>query len=440
MMINFGSVKAALKQLRETVFNNKDRLDKLVLTDNNYTNEDKAKVQTIGVTPDTYYANGADYAEVAEWEDKNPNKEDRLYRFVTVKANGRKIAIADSNDQIAGVTTTKAAFVGNAADYKQDDPTKNIVGILGVVPVKTNDPTIKANDRVMSDDDGYAIKSSNNLGYRVLEVLSDNLVEIAVSVNTDMIQRIKTDMDKKQDKLTAGANITIEDNVISATGGGTGGTSDYNDLENKPQINGHTLSGNKTLNDLGIQPKGNYLTNETDPVFKASPVSKITSSDIASWNNKAEKSEIPDVSGFINKTVNDLVNYYKKSETYTQEEVNNLIGAIPKFGIEVVDELPTSNISPTTVYLLTTGQEESNLYTEYIYVNNTLEKLGEQKVDLTGYATETWVGNQIKDFLNETQVNQLIITALNNYYVKSEIDSKLSAKADKSDIPIVPTN
>ena len=35
--------------------------------------------------------------------------------------------------------------------------------------------------------------------------------------------------------------------------GGSGGTSDYSELENKPQINSVTLSGNKSLSDLGIQ-------------------------------------------------------------------------------------------------------------------------------------------------------------------------------------------
>lgn len=35
-------------------------------------------------------------------------------------------------------------------------------------------------------------------------------------------------------------------------GGGGGGSSDYNDLSNKPQINGNTLSGNKTTAQLGI--------------------------------------------------------------------------------------------------------------------------------------------------------------------------------------------
>lgn len=39
---------------------------------------------------------------------------------------------------------------------------------------------------------------------------------------------------------------------IAENGSGGGGTTDYADLDNKPQINGITLSGNKSLSDLGI--------------------------------------------------------------------------------------------------------------------------------------------------------------------------------------------
>lgn len=73
------------------------------------------------------------------------------------------------------------------------------------------------------------------------------------------------------------------------------------------------------------------------------------------------------------------------STTYaTKAEVSS----IPKFAIQVVTELPTSNISNTTVYLLKTGSESNNLYTEYIYVNNAWEKLGTQAMDLSGYLTK----------------------------------------------------
>lgn len=40
--------------------------------------------------------------------------------------------------------------------------------------------------------------------------------------------------------------------AVGGGGGGTGGTSNYNDLLNKPSINGVTLQGNKTLDDIGV--------------------------------------------------------------------------------------------------------------------------------------------------------------------------------------------
>lgn len=55
-----------------------------------------------------------------------------------------------------------------------------------------------------------------------------------------------------QKKLTAGQNIMIEnDGTISASGGVTS----YNNLTDKPQINGVALLGNKTVKELGLQDK-----------------------------------------------------------------------------------------------------------------------------------------------------------------------------------------
>ena len=102
----------------------------------------------------------------------------------------------------------------------------------------------------------------------------------------------------KQDKLTAGDGITIdENNVISATGGGgSGGTTDYELLENKPQINGIELLGNKSLTDLGI-----YIPTKT--------------------------SELENDSGFINDTA--LENYYTKTEIdILIGDIQTLLGGI----------------------------------------------------------------------------------------------------------------
>lgn len=38
-------------------------------------------------------------------------------------------------------------------------------------------------------------------------------------------------------------------------GGGGGGTTNYNQLSNRPQIEGVTLSGNKSASDLGLVAK-----------------------------------------------------------------------------------------------------------------------------------------------------------------------------------------
>lgn len=57
-------------------------------------------------------------------------------------------------------------------------------------------------------------------------------------------------------KVGDGLAISSE-GVLSATA--VAGTTDYTELTNKPSINSIELNGNKTLDQLGIQPKGNYL-------------------------------------------------------------------------------------------------------------------------------------------------------------------------------------
>lgn len=50
-----------------------------------------------------------------------------------------------------------------------------------------------------------------------------------------------------------GVSIGLVIALIKKLAGGGGGSSSYSDLSNKPKINNVTLSGNKSLSDLGIQ-------------------------------------------------------------------------------------------------------------------------------------------------------------------------------------------
>ena len=92
-------------------------------------------------------------------------------------------------------------------------------------------------------------------------------------------------------------------------------------------------------------------------------------------------------------SITPLTNHQSLANYYTKSEVNSQISSIPKFSIAVVTDLPTSNISNTTIYLKKTGDDTQNLYTEYIYVNSKWEQLGTQKLDLSGYLTKTDASN-----------------------------------------------
>ncbi len=105
-----------------------------------------------------------------------------------------------------------------------------------------------------------------------------------------------------------------------------GGTSDYNQLKNQPKINGVELRGDKTAEQIGVQPKGDYalkseiptkvselendigfITTEADPTVPTY-IKTITQNDINNWNSKTyfsgdyndltNKPTIPSTEGF----------------------------------------------------------------------------------------------------------------------------------------------
>ena len=66
--------------------------------------------------------------------------------------------------------------------------------------------------------------------------------------------------------IKVGKNLSIdEDGTLNAQAGGSGGTTNYEYLLNKPKINSVELVNNKTFKDLGI----NEITNtELEEIFK----------------------------------------------------------------------------------------------------------------------------------------------------------------------------
>ena len=104
--------------------------------------------------------------------------------------------------------------------------------------------------------------------------------------------------------------------------GGGGGTSDYNDLDNKPQIAGTTLSGNKSLADLGI------ASAEAVSAKYTKPQTGIPADDIADG-------VIPVLTDLIDDTAGDGDTNKVWSADKSAEEVTSLSSAITTLEGEV---------------------------------------------------------------------------------------------------------
>ena len=147
------------------------------------------------------------------------------------------------------------------------------------------------------------------------------------------------------------------------------------------------------------------------------PPSGIPASDIA-------EGVIPDVSSFVTSSVNNLVNYYLKSETYTKTEVDSLIHTVSQFAYEVADSLPNPPSAETMykIYLIPSASPKAqNVKDEFITIQSgaegsytyTWEQIGSTSIDLSGYVT-----------------TEALNTALSNYTTTEQLTTLLASKQD----------
>lgn len=114
----------------------------------------------------------------------------------------------------------------------------------------------------------------------------------------------------------------------------------------------------------------------------------------------------------ITKAVNDLVNYYLKSETYSKTEVDGIVTAIKNGRFEAVDTLPTTDIKTNVIYLVPKNPTQtSNVKDEYINLDGTTagyEKIGDTEIDLSDYVTTQALNTALADYTTTTDLTTLL--------------------------------
>lgn len=254
-------------------------------------------------------------------------------------------------------------------------------------------------------------------------------------------------------EYTAPPQSRIEDLLLElkeAIEQGGGSVESYEQLTNKPQINGTTLSGDKSTEDLipidnGLEfdsdgklavSLGNGLAfnsdGEIDNLTEANPSDSAT--------GELSKLKVgSDIYSVVTKAVNDLTNYYKKSEVYTKAEVNNIAQA--RFA--VVAQLPTEDIQTNVIYLVPKSTAQTNNdYDEYIYALKSTnpdtygwEKIGDTEIDLSDYVTTQALNTALADYTTTTDLTTLLagkeptISVTANRALVSDANGKVSASS-----------
>ena len=234
-------------------------------------------------------------------------------------------------DKLNGIAT--GAEINVQSDWNVTDTTSDAF-------IK-NKPSIPAKTSDLTNDSGYITSSA--LPTKVSELTNDsgfitkNVSDLANYYNQSEVNGMfnALDIPTKTSDLTndsgfitntsyatasaggvikVGSGLEITNGVLSATGGGVADEVDWENVINKPTNVSYWTNDAGYVTSAAIPTKTSDLDNDSG---------FVTSADVPT-----KTSDLTNDSGFITNSVSNLTNYYKKSETYTQGEVNSLLSAI----------------------------------------------------------------------------------------------------------------
>lgn len=98
-------------------------------------------------------------------------------------------------------------------------------------------------------------------------------------------------------------------------------------------------------------------------------------------SNKA--ATMSDLSGKQDSLVFNTAYNASSNKVATMSDITTALGGITSFAFEIVQALPSSNISTSTIYLVPKSTSGTNqVYTEYAYINNDWEIIGDTAISI----------------------------------------------------------
>ena len=301
--------------------------------------------------------------------DLESDKQDVLISGTNIKTINNESILGSGNITISGGGT----FTQEQADWNQSDSSA-----VDFIKNKPTIPVVPTNVSSFVNDAGYLTQHQSLADYYT-KTESDGKYVTKTEYDTDeeVISRALNKLDDdKQDKLTAGTNITIQNNVISASGG-TQVQSDWNQSD--------TTAVDFIKNKPTIPDTSNFLT-------------------INQWNKK--EVAIANALTELNEEKADVSELNGKQDVLTAGQnitiQNNVISATG--GTQVQSDW------------------EENDTTDPSYIQN--------KPDLTVYVESSDLATVATTGDYDDLINKPTIPSLTDYYTKTESDGKYATKAD----------
>lgn len=256
----------------------------------------------------------------------------------------------------------------NGVDTKIYELPTATTSSLGAVRIGTGLSIDSATGTISVSNEGMAVGSADKLtAARIISLTGDASGSVSFDGSKDVAIEV-TILDDSHNHIISnidGLQSALDKKVNAVEGKGLS-TNDYTTAEK------NKLAGIAAGAEVNVNADWNASSGDAQILNKPTALSSFTNDE-----------------GFIDNTVSNLANYYLKTETYTQTEINNLIGNIATITISAVDSLPERGQSNVIYLTPKVGGSATNVKDEYLWTGSAFEKIGDTEIDLSNYLTKT---------------------------------------------------